>query len=255
MTGKIYNKLFGSYQSNRKSLSVLVDPDVYGTEEKLNFLLQNVDDCQVDFLLVGGSLLRNPDITFVLEFLKSHTRIPLVLFPGNGSHHNAKADAILFLSLISGRNPELLIGQQVSVAAAIKSSGLEVLPTGYILIDGGRPTSVSYLSFTNPIPRDKPEIAGSTAIAGELLGMKLIYLEAGSGALYPVPVKMVQHVRKSIDIPLIAGGGIDTVEKAVNLIHAGADVIVIGNKIEQNPEFIKDVSYVIRKYNESLNIH
>lgn len=255
MTGGIYHKLLNTYTSNQKSLSVLVDPDVYNSETKLTRLLTNLEDCQVDYFLIGGSLLKNPDISQTIEFLKRNSKTPLIIFPGNGLYLNNAADAVLLLSMISGRNPELLIGQHVSVAKSLKESGIEVIPTGYILIDGGRPTSVSYLSFTNPIPNDKPEIVSSTAIAGELLGMRLIYLEAGSGASFPVPETVIQHVRKSIDVPLVVGGGINTTEKAINVLHAGADMIVIGNKIEKTPEFIKDVSYILKKYNESLNIH
>ena len=255
MNEGIYHQLLRSYNSNQKSLSVLIDPDVYNNEARLSHFLKAIEGNAVNHILVGGSLIREPDINPCIEFLKSRTDIPLILFPGNGLYLADGADAILFLSLISGRNPELLIGQHVPVAAALKKSNIEVIPTGYMLIDGGRPTSVSYLSFTNPIPNDKTEIASSTAIAGELLGMKLIYLEAGSGALNPVPASMIQKVRKAIDIPLIVGGGINSTEKAINALHAGADMIVVGNKLEQSPDFIKDVSYVLKKFNESLDIH
>jgi putative glycerol-1-phosphate prenyltransferase len=255
MTEGIYNRLIHTHTTNQKSLAVLIDPDVYSNDVKLNQLIMQLEDCKVDYFFIGGSLLKNPDISGLIKSVKHNSEIPLILFPGNGLYLNFDVDAVLFLSLISGRNPELLIGQHVSVAASLKESEIEVIPTGYILIDGGRPTSVSYLSFTNPIPNDKPEIISSTAIAGELLGMKLIYLEAGSGASSPVPENVIQHVCKSIDIPLIVGGGINTTEKAINALHAGADMIVIGNKIEQDPEFIKDISYILNKYNESLDIH
>jgi putative glycerol-1-phosphate prenyltransferase len=255
MNEGIYNQVLKAYNSNQKSLSVLIDPEVYNTEARLSQFLKIINSNQVNYIFVGGSLIKEADVNPCIRFLRSRTEIPLVLFPGNGLYLSESADAVLFLSLISGRNPELLIGQHVPVAAALKKSNVEVIPTGYMLIDGGRPTSVSYLSFTNPIPNDKPEIASSTAIAGELLGMKLIYLEAGSGALTPVPGSMIQQVRKAIDIPLIVGGGIDNTEKAINALHAGADMIVVGNKLEQNPGFIKDVSYVLKKFNESLDIH
>lgn len=255
MNEGVYNQLLSDYKSNQKSLSVLIDPDAYNTDARLSHFLKVIDDNPVDYIFVGGSLIKEPDINPCIQFLKSRTEIPLVLFPGNGLYLSELADAVLFLSLISGRNPEFLIGHHIPVAAALKKSNIEVIPTGYMLIDGGRPTSVSYLSFTNPIPNDKPEIASSTAIAGELLGMKLIYLEAGSGALNPVSGSMIQHVRKAIDIPLIVGGGINTTEKAINALHAGADMIVVGNKLEQEPDFIKDVSYVLKKFNESLDIH
>ncbi len=255
MNEGIYNHLLKSYASNQKSLSVLIDPEIYNNESRLSQFLKILEGNHVNYIFIGGSLIKNPDINPCIKYLKLRTEIPLVLFPGNGLYLSESADAVLFLSLISGRNPELLIGQHVPVAAALKKSNIEVIPTGYMLIDGGRPTSVSYLSFTNPIPNDKPEIASSTAIAGELLGMKLIYLEAGSGALNPVPGSIIQQVCKSIDIPLIVGGGINSTEKAINALHAGADMIVVGNKIEQNPDFIKDVSYVLKKFNESLDIH
>ena len=255
MTGRIYHKLLDACSSNQKSLSVLVDPDVYDSESRLSLLVESLEDCHIDYFFIGGSLLRDPDTGFVVDFLKSHSKIPIVIFPGNGLYINNSADAVLFLSLISGRNPEFLIGQHVSVATSLKRSGIEVIPTGYILVDGGRTTSVSYLSFTTPIPGDKPEIVIATAIAGELLGMKLIYLEAGSGAIHPVHEKVIKQVRKSIGLPLIVGGGINTVEKAINALEAGADMIVVGNKIEQHPEFIKDVSSILKKYNESLDVH
>lgn len=255
MNEGIYNQLLKSCASNQKSLSVLIDPEVYNSERKLSQFLKILEGNHINYIFIGGSLIKDPDINPSIKYLKSRTEIPLILFPGNGLYLSESADAVLFLSLISGRNPELLIGQHVPVAAALKKSNIEVIPTGYMLVDGGRPTSVSYLSFTNPIPNDKPEIASSTAIAGELLGMKLIYLEAGSGAPNPVPGSMIQQVRKSIDIPLIVGGGINNTEKAINALHAGADMIVVGNKIEQNPDFIKDVSYVMKKFNESLDIH
>lgn len=255
MNEGIYNQLLRSYKSNQKSLSVLIDPDVYNNETRLSQFLKIINGNHVNFIFVGGSLIKAPDVNPCIQILKSRTEIPIVLFPGNGLYLSESADAVLFLSMISGRNPELLIGQHVPVAVALKKSNIEVIPTGYMLIDGGRATSVSYLSFTNPIPNDKPEIASSTAIAGELLGMKLIYLEAGSGALTPVPGSMIQQVRKSIDVPLIVGGGINTTEKAIDALHSGADMIVVGNKLEQNPDFIKDVSYVLRKFNESLDIH
>jgi putative glycerol-1-phosphate prenyltransferase len=255
MPERILKIIHHAHTLNQKSLAVLVDPDVYNREGKIKRLLEQMEACHIDYFFIGGSLLNNPDISELVKYLKLNSKIPLILFPGNGLYLNHDVDAILFLSLISGRNPEFLIGQHVPIAAALKESKVEVIPTGYILIDGGRTTSVSYLSFTNPIPNDKPEIVSSTAMAGELLGMKLIYLEAGSGASSPVPENVIQHVCHSIDVPLIVGGGINTTERAINALHAGADIIVIGNKLEQNPEFIKDVSYILKKYNESLNVH
>ena len=165
------------------------------------------------------------------------------------------ADAILFLSLISGRNPEYLIGQHVPVARNLKKSKIEVIPTGYILIDGGKPTSVSYLSFSSPIPNDKPDLGTSTAVAGELLGLNAIYLEAGSGAVVPVSESIIREVNNSVDVPVIVGGGIDTPDKAVRALHAGADLIVIGNHFEKNPDFLEELSELLKTYNNSLDIH
>jgi len=168
--------------------------------------------------------------------LKSKTSLPVVLFPGSAMQFAPNADGILFLSLISGRNPDFLIGQHVAVAPTVKQSGVEVIPTGYILIDGGSPTSVQYMSQTMPIPNTKPEIAVATAIAGELLGLKAIYLEAGSGAMVPVPAVLIQAVRKAITIPIIVGGGIRTREQYQSALDAGANLVVVGNGLEANPQ-------------------
>ena len=215
MTRKILNSFLEKYNSNQKSLIVLIDPDEYNNEKKFNDLISLTNSCSIDFFFVGGSLLKNPDISNMILSIKKKTKIPVILFPGNGLYLNEHADSVLFLSLISGRNPELLIGQHVIVAKSLKESGMEVIPTGYILVDGGKPTSVSYMSFSQPIPGDKPEIATSTALAGELLGMKMIYLEAGSGAISPVSESMIGSVQNAIDVPLIVGGGINTADKAL----------------------------------------
>lgn len=255
MSHKILSRFLEKYNSNQKSLIVLIDPDEYNNEKKLGNLISLANDCAIDFFFVGGSLLKDPDISEMVKSIKEQTNIPVILFPGNGLSLSDHADAVLFLSLISGRNPELLIGQHVTVAKSLKESRVEVIPTGYLLIDGGKPTSVSYLSFTQPIPADKPEIATSTAIAGELLGMKMIYLEAGSGAINPVSESVINSVQKAIDIPLLVGGGINTAKKALMALHAGADAIVVGNKIEENSKFLKEVSDILKEFNKSLDIH
>jgi putative glycerol-1-phosphate prenyltransferase len=166
-----------------------------------------------------------------------------------------QADAILFLSLISGRNPEFLIGQHVVAAPVLKGSELEILPTGYMLINDSKNSSVAYVSNTTPIPTDKYAIAASTAMAGEMLGMKLIYMDAGSGSSAPIPARMISAVRRKIDVPLIVGGGINTVEKAKESLEAGADIIVIGNAIEKNPDLMIRVSEYIYTKNAALDIH
>lgn len=173
--------------------------------------------------------------------MKENTTIPILLFPGNLLQISNKADGILLLSLISGRNPDLLIGNHVVASSRIKHSKLEVLPTGYILIDGDKPTSVEYMSNTKPIPADKVDIATATAIAGEMLGLKYIYLEAGSGAKNSINENIIKSVKINTDIPLIVGGGIKTVNDVKNAINAGADIIVIGSAVEQNKELLPDL--------------
>jgi putative glycerol-1-phosphate prenyltransferase len=180
--------------------------------------------------------------------LKDETKASVILFPGNASQFSTKADALLYLSLLSGRNAEFLIGQHITSAISIKKTNIEVIPTGYILIDGDKTSSVEYISNTRPIPRDKKEIARSTAIAGELLGMKLIYLEAGSGAVTPVPTDMIDFVSQELSLPLIVGGGIKTTEQLTAAFNAGADIVVVGNIFESNPKKISEFVEITRSY-------
>jgi len=243
----VYQKILSNQQNQKKSLAVLIDPDKQNPEE-LNETIAIANNVKVDFFLVGGSLLTTNSLHDTVSFIKNNSAIPLILFPGNATHIANDADAILFLSLISGRNPDLLIGQQVQAAPLLKASGMETISTGYILIDGGKPTTVSYVSNTVPIPADKPEIAAATALAGEMMGMKCIYLEAGSGAKNPVSENIIQTVRKNIAVPLIIGGGIRTAEKAIAACEAGADIIVIGNAAEKDPLLIADVARAVHSF-------
>jgi putative glycerol-1-phosphate prenyltransferase len=229
--------------TGRKGFAVLVDPDKedgHGLEHIMRLAL----DAAVDVFLVGGSHLHNDNLTDCVAMLKQ-TGIPVVLFPGNAKQIDPAADGILLLSLISGRNPELLIGQHVGAASTLQTSGLEVMPTGYMLIDGGSPTSVAYVSGTQPIPRQAIDIACDTALAGQLLGLGLVYLEAGSGAKHPVPLEMIRTVRNQLHIPLIVGGGIRTPEAAIAACEAGADLIVVGNAIEKDPSLIADLAEAV----------
>jgi len=173
------------------------------------------------------------------------------LFPGNASQFSVHADALLYLSLLSGRNAEFLVGQHLTSAIAIKNSNIEVVPTGYLLIDGGKPSSVEYISNTRPIPRDKNEIALSTAVAGELLGMRLIYLEAGSGAEIPVPVEMIECVSAGLSLPLIVGGGIKTTEQLSAAFDAGADIVVVGNVFEKDPSRIAEFVQCVQSFQQN----
>lgn len=243
---KVYKELVDKRKRKEKSFAVLVDPDK-ADKEYINKIVELSLEASVDYFFVGGSLVVVDRVNECIQQIKSLCDIPVVLFPGSPSQVSKYADALLYLSLISGRNPELLIGQHVVSAPFIKSSGLEVIPTGYIVVDGGAPTSVSYISNTAPVPADKSDIAACTAMAGEMLGLKIIYMDAGSGAKNPVKAEMIEKVANNIDIPLIVGGGIKTPEKAVENCNAGADVIVVGNAIEKEISLLKEISSAIHK--------
>ena len=209
-------------------------------------------DANVDYFFIGGSLIVNDMLDNVLSEIKKACDIPMVLFPGNSFQLSYKADAILFLSLISGRNAELLIGKHVITAPYLKMSPLEIISTGYMLIDGGVNSTVQYMSNTSPIPHQKDDIAMCTAMAGEMLGMKMMYLDAGSGAKTPVSTSMIENVAGAINIPLIVGGGIRTPEKAQENVLAGADLIVVGNAIEKDPALIREMSIAIHSPNKKI---
>ena len=217
---------------------MLIDPDLAQDEAKLERTVQNACMAKADLIFVGGSLLTSAAFDRCVELVKQWSDRPIVLFPGSPSQLSKHADAVLFLSLISGRNPELLIGHHVIAAPAIKAMGIETIPTGYMLVDGGKPTTVSYVSQTLPIPRDKPGIAACTALAGEMLGLRTIYMDTGSGAEFTVSPEMIAAVRRSVDLPIIIGGGIRDALTARALCDAGADVLVIGTAFEEDPERI-----------------
>ena len=236
---------------NKKGFAVLLDPDKLDPQ-KLDERIAAIKDSSVDYIFVGGSLISTDNMDMVLTKLSELTDIPKILFPGNSLHVHPKADGILLLSLISGRNPEFLIGQHVIAAPMLKRSGLDILPTGYILVDGGRPTTVSYISNTTPVPADKPDVAAATALAGEMLGLKYIYLDSGSGALYPVREDTIRMVKNTVNIPVIVGGGMRTKEDVYKALSAGADIIVVGNAIEKNAEFLQEVSTTVGSFNTGL---
>lgn len=227
---------------NQKQLALLVDPDKY-SQESLALFVELAKETLPDCIMVGGSLVAG-SVEQVVQYIKSHTNIPVVLFPGNSHQLCNEADALLLLSLLSGRNADFLIGQHVVAAKAIRDSGIESISTGYILIDGGCSTSVEYMSNTKPIPRDKVEIIVTTAIAGELIGNRMVYLEAGSGAINPVSKEAIQAVRQAISLPIIVGGGIRTVEQAKDAYLAGADMIVVGNALEKDRFFMRDLAQI-----------
>lgn len=211
---------------------VLIDPDKQDVEGAAALAVQ-ADAAGIDAFLVGSSLLMSDWMEAVIQRIKELSRLPVIIFPGASSHLSQHADAILFLSLISGRNPDFLIGEHVKAAPLIRKYGIEPIPTGYMLIDGGACTSVQFMSSTQPIPRNKSDIAVVHAMAAEMLGMQLIYLECGSGAPLPVPDEMISATRAKIDIPIIVGGGITDPNVAAAKVRAGADFIVTGNVLEK----------------------
>jgi len=244
MKTKIYKSLEQRKKIGHKSFAVLIDPDKVNPA-LLDELMHLSIKANVDYFLVGGSLVISNHLDEVVQHIKNNCSIPVILFPGSPTQLSKFADALLYLSLISGRNPDLLIGQHVVSAPTVRDTGLEILSTGYMVIDGGAPTTVSYISNASPIPHDKNEIAMCTAMAAEMLGMRLIYMDAGSGAKRPVTESMIEYVAQKIELPLIVGGGILEPEKAYRNCKAGADVIVVGNAIEKDSSLIMEMSAAV----------
>lgn len=244
----IKQHILEAQSNNKKLFAVLIDPDKVD-RTSLSALISRAVEAKVDLFFLGGSLLTKDVLEVVAKQIKTASQIPVILFPGNGMQVTKEADAILFLSLISGRNPDLLIGQQVQAAPLVKQSGIEVLSTGYMLIDGGTATTVSYISNTMPIPSNKPDIAACTAMAGELLGLSLFYLDAGSGAKEAIPAALIQKVKASIHSPIIVGGGIRNAALAIDACNAGADIIVVGNAIEKDPSLLTEIAEAIHQVN------
>jgi len=240
----VYKNIISGTSKGEKQFAVLIDPDNVKLKDVEKITVLGVE-AKVDYWFTGGSLLTNDMLEQCIHVLKANSDIPVVLFPGNYLQINRNADAILFLSLISGRNPEMLIGKHVIAAPYLKKSGLEIIPTGYMLIESGKPSGALYMSNSIPIPAEKEDIAVCTAIAGEMLGLKLIYLEAGSGANTTVPPEMISRVKENIKIPLIVGGGIKTPERAKIIRNSGADIVVVGNAIEKSKGLIREIADAI----------
>ncbi|HEV7329942.1 MAG TPA: geranylgeranylglyceryl/heptaprenylglyceryl phosphate synthase [Flavisolibacter sp.] len=240
----VYPSLVERKQRGRKSFVVLIDPDKV-TSSSLSSLVEIANNASVDYFFVGGSLVVSDHLDTCIQQIKQQSNIPVILFPGSPAQVSPSADALLYLSLISGRNPELLIGQHVISAPFVKKSGLEIISTGYMVIDGGAPTTVSYISGAAPIPADKADIALCTAMAGEMLGKKLIYMDAGSGAKKPISEEMISLVAQHIEVPLVIGGGIRDAEKAYRNCKAGADVIVVGNVLEKDPSLMEEMAAAV----------
>jgi len=249
---KVYNYLMKVKEEKGAGFLVLIDPDKFN-REKIDDFIVACEKGKVDAFLVGGSLLGDDYLGEMISEVKKRTEIPVILFPGGTNQVSPNADAILYLSLISGRNPDFLIGKHVISAPLIKRHNLEAISTGYMLVESGKTTTAEYMSNTKPIPFRKYDIAVATALAGEFLGMKLLYLEAGSGAEYPIPAEMVKAVSENVTVPLIVGGGLRLPKSARNRVEAGASFIVVGNHFE-NPatwdeirDFARAVHYKLKR--------
>ena len=237
----IYTHILNAKKKGKKLFAVLVDPDKFNPK-----VIDECNSSKVDFIFIGGSGLKKKKFHKCVSAIKKRTKILLVIFPGGKEQISEKADAILLLSLISGRNPDYLIGEHIRAAQQLKKSKLEIIPTGYILIEGGKKITAQKITRTSPIKTSDVNLAVSTSIAGELLGMKMIYLEAGSGTKKPLSNSIIQNIKRNISSPLIAGGGIDSPEKAKAICKAGADVIVAGNGIEKDVTLVKKIAEAIK---------
>jgi putative glycerol-1-phosphate prenyltransferase len=237
MTMNVYSRILEKKAEGIRQIAVLIDPDKSGGPA-LDRTCELAVSSQVDFIFVGGSLVTQGNLHQCLRRIKLACELPVVIFPGNAMQIDPLADAILFLSLISGRNPEFLIGNQVVSAPVIRENGLEPISTGYMLIESGTTTTAMYMSNSMPLPADKPEIAACTAMAGEMLGLKSIFMDAGSGARNPVSESIIRAVRNAVNLPIIVGGGINSPEMAMRACKAGADMIVVGNSVEKDPSIL-----------------
>ncbi|MEM6844834.1 MAG: geranylgeranylglyceryl/heptaprenylglyceryl phosphate synthase [Bacteroidota bacterium] len=247
----LYPELLHRRQLQQKSLAAFIDPDQIGEVADVLRLISWGVQYQIDYFLVGGSLITTNNLGEVIRTIKDECSIPAILFPGSNLQIEASADAIFLLSIISGRNPDLLIGQHVVAAPVLKRSPLEILSTGYILVNTGSIASTTYLSHTTPIPYDKASVAACTAMAGEMLGLKLIYLDAGIEAERMIDSRMISAVRKSIDVPLIVGGGISNRYKASRAYEAGADMLVINSSDLTFEKVLPEISEVVQQLNKA----
>jgi phosphoglycerol geranylgeranyltransferase len=237
----IYNEIIKSKNESVKLLAILLDPDKI-VWENLDNLISKINQSPATHIFIGGSLVESNRIDELIIRLKREINLPMVLFPGNPSQISNEADAILFLSLLSGRNPDYLIEHQVKAAPILKQTQLEIIPTAYILIESGNKTAVARVSKTNPIGRNNLDLVLATALAGEMMGNKLVYLEAGSGAKQAVSLEMIELVAQNIEIPLLIGGGIVDLQGIQNAYNAGADLVVIGTAFENNINFFNEIN-------------
>lgn len=236
----IYQNIKKSITNGEKLLAVLIDPDKF-LLENTNRFVQNINKSIATHIFVGGSTVEETATERLVIEIKKYTHLPIVLFPGDVTQITDKADAILFLSLLSGRNADYLIGKHVEAVSKLRKTSLEVISTGYILVENGKVTAIEKVTATKPMPRENIENIKDTAKAGQLLGAKLIYLEAGSGAINPLTEDIISQVKKDLDIPLIVGGGIRNKSDLHKAYHAGADLVVIGTAFEQDELFFEEL--------------
>ncbi|WP_298754266.1 geranylgeranylglyceryl/heptaprenylglyceryl phosphate synthase [uncultured Psychroserpens sp.] len=236
----VYSNILNSISEDKKGLAVLIDPDKMKPEGLSDFM-EKLNKSKANLIFVGGSIVDDHATEILVTEIKRYTNLPIVLFPGDVTQLTNRADAVLFLSLISGNNPEYLIGKHIRAVSKLKGSNLEVIPTGYVLIENGKQTAVEKVTKTKPISRQNVQDIVDTAKAGELLGMKLIYLEAGSGALHPVPAEIISFVKQELKIPLIVGGGIRSQQQLETAYTNGADIVVIGTAFEDDVSFFDEL--------------
>lgn len=222
-------------------IAILIDPEKVKNIKSLITLVNKINLAAADFIFIGGSTVSRDEFTKAIEIVKAHTQIPIVIFPGSNIQLSNKANALLYLSLVSGRNPDYLIGQHIESAEDVLNLRIEVLPTAYILVDGERPSSVAYVSQTSPIPRSQTNIAVKTALAATLQGKKIVFLDAGSGAKKSVPFEMINALKQKVACPIIVGGGIKDIQTIEKYKDLKVNVIVIGNKIEEDVDFLLDL--------------
>ena len=240
MSDKQFEYIFNVLRNGKKKIAVLVDPDKFDPEHQKDFI-EKIKFTKLDFIFIGGSSVGKLEFTKTCQFLKHNCALPLIGFPGDVYQYSKDLDALLYLSLLSGRNPEYLIGQHIKTSTEIVESGIETIPTSYLLIDGGTYSSTGYVSQTIPIPQEEKDIIYRTALAGKLQGKSLLYLDAGSGAKHVVSKEIIKSCA-SIGQPLIVGGGIRSIKQISEIHQAGADVVVIGNHIEENTDFLLDLA-------------
>ncbi len=233
--------IYEKFTDRKGQVAVLIDPEKTNTEEQILPLVEKAVFAKIDFFFVGGSTASRSELELTVKLLKQYTKIPVVLFPGGSHQLSEDADALLYLTLVSGRNPDFLITHHVNSAQEIARMDIEVIPTAYILVDGGTKSSVAYVSQTSPIPREQSGIALNTALAAIFQGKKLVYFDAGSGAKETVPTSFISQLRKTSPVPIIVGGGIRSIEEMEKFRNEGVNVMVIGNHLESNIEFLLEI--------------